>query len=108
MELTYKVKTLSAREKLEIEERKAERILKAMNHCSECDNYFPSSKLQFAHRIPKYKSYVEKYGYEVIHHEKNTPITCPDCNIKVSLNPSSNPVEAQELVDEIMKELGCD
>jgi hypothetical protein len=106
VKLTYKDKKLTYDDKRAIEAQKREMIAEQGCCCYVCHKPFSYYNMpQFAHRIPKYVSYIKKYGYEVIHHKKNTPITCPDCNVKVSLNPSSNPIEAQELINEIMEDL---
>ena len=88
MRLTYKNKVLTAREKIAIEELKAEMILEAMNRCYVCGEYFPSSKLQMAHVLSKSKNNIRVYGYEVVHHRKGIRITCAEHNSAVMINTS--------------------
>ena len=58
--------------------------------------------LQLAHRIPKAKSYLKKYGKEVIHHKLNLATVCSlKCNDAVLLDPKTHPIEAQELIEKI-------
>lgn len=61
-----------------------------------------------AHRIPKHDKYLKKYGGEVIHHRFNIRGTCRGaCNDAVLLDPATHPVEAGELIAEIMEDLKC-
>lgn len=90
-------------EKIEAEERKLERYNKQHGKCSVCGKRIPYSEAQLAHRIRK--GYADMFGADVIHHELNTPITCPECNDKVLLSPAANPVEAKKLIDKIKETL---
>ena len=47
----------------------------------------------------------ENGGPEVIHHDINTPLTCPDCNNSVLLTPAANPIPVKLLVEEIRQDL---
>ena len=106
MGLTYSNKSLTADDKTAIELLKIDMIAEQDYKCYKCHKPFMSiSEAQFAHIIPKYISYIKKWGYEVIHHKKNMHICHPWCNSKVSLNYSSHKVEAQELIDEILEDL---
>jgi len=106
MKLTYRGKRLTAEEKMDIEQLKHDMIKEQEYKCYVCHKPFMSmSEAQFSHIIPKYISYIKKWGYEVIHHRKNMHVCHPWCNSGVSLNYSSNQVEAQKLVDEILEDL---
>ncbi len=93
-------------EKLEAEEKKRDIILSQGNCCSVCGNEFSFSNIPpISHRIPKYKRYIEKYGKEIIHHRLNLKACCDVCNVKVSLSPASNPVEAKLLIEQIRSDI---
>ena len=94
---------MRAREKIEAEEHKQERYCKAHGKCSVCGKSITYSECQLAHRI--HKGYTKMYGPDIIHHELNTVITCADCNSSVLLSFAANPVEAQELIDEIWRDI---
>jgi hypothetical protein len=102
VDLTYHNKKLSALEKIEIQEHKDRLILMAGNRCTICHDYYPHYQLQLAHRISKAERNIKKFGYEVIHHEFNTPVTCAGCNSSVLI---SKPIPTQTLVNRILEDL---
>lgn len=73
--------------------------------CFVCEKPLLFEEAQFAHRIPKHKKYLKKYGAAIIHHRKNGRITCAKCNSKVLLDPATHPIEAAELIEEIKEDL---
>ena len=88
---------------MEAEELKISMIIESNGCCSVCKKSLRQDQLQLAHIIPKYDRYLKLYGYYVIHHRKNMVITCANCNSSVMLNPATHPVEAAELIKEIVK-----
>lgn len=94
---------MTAIEKIEAEERKRERYDKQLKRCSVCGRKMEYCEAQLAHRIPK--GYVDMFGPEIIHHELNTPLTCPECNSSVLLSFAANPIEAAKLIEEIKENL---
>lgn len=94
-------KKLSGRKKLEANERKLEAHSMARGKCQICGKSISLSASHWSHKIPKTKPYLKKYGDEIINHDLNLVITCDLCNSKVLIDPKSNPLEAQELIDTI-------
>ncbi|MHC1623303.1 MAG: hypothetical protein ACXQTR_01780 [Candidatus Methanospirareceae archaeon] len=71
-------------------------------HCEVCGKPVTLQTAQLAHRIPKTKGYIKRYGSEVIHHDLNIAVVCSlRCNSAVLLDPSTHPIEAQDLVQRI-------
>ena len=60
-----------------------------------------SARLQLAHRVPKDKRYVERWGKRVIHHPHNLVMTCDLCNGKAEVDPKTRPLEAEMIIAEI-------
>ena len=61
---------------------------------------------QLAHRIPKTKAYLRRWGKEIIHHRLNLVAVCGlRCNAAVLLDPATHPIESEALVDQIRSEL---
>ena len=61
---------------------------------------------QLAHVIPQTKHNLKKYGKEVIHHDLNLKVVCSlKCNSAVLKNLATHPVEGQELIEKIKKEI---
>ena len=94
---------MTAKQKLEANEYKSYRVLKAGGCCEVCG--IPSNNLQLAHRLPKTKYNLKYYGKEIIHHDLNIVVTCDKCNSSVLIGRGSNPVEAQKLIDSIKRDL---
>jgi hypothetical protein len=63
-----------------------------------------SGQPQLAHRIPKKKHLLERYGAQVIHHELNlVPVCSLGCNAKVDIG--GFPQEIEKLASRIQSEL---
>lgn len=92
-------------DKLVANEAKEKRYRQALGQCEICHKQITRSEAQLAHRIPKHKKYILKWGQSVINHELNLMLTCPGCNSKAILSPATHPVEAQELVDVILADI---
>ena len=59
--------------------------------------YINEFNCQLAHRIPKTKGNIKKYGAYIIHHDKNLKLCCSlDCNVKVA-----SPSEEREILEDI-------
>lgn len=96
---------MTGSQKQEANDKKLEMYIKAGCRCFECGRHLRLSEAQLAHRIPKHKKYLKKYGPDVIHHELNMRISCSGCNSVALLDPATHPVEVAELVDRIREEL---
>ena len=99
---------MTNKEKIEAEEHKYHLYCLANKKCQVCGkDIFDYSQAQLAHRIPKSKLNLAKYGKEVIHHPLNMAIVCSlTCNSSVIVSPAARPVEAAKLVEKIKKEIG--
>lgn len=93
-------------EKIEAEEYKQQRIIDNNYCCEVCGKRFGQSQLQLAHRIPKHKNYIKRFGNEVINHELNLVLTCNShngrCNDSVMISPDT--IRGQQHID-IIKEV---
>lgn len=91
---------MNPREKLEAEEKKIRIYNIRAGICEVCPKIISYSQAQLAHRIPKSKVNLKKYGKGIIHHPKNLALTCSlECNSKVNIN--NNPGAIEELLKEI-------
>lgn len=86
-------------------ERKTELCIKARWTCQVCGKHLTPSTAQLAHRIPKHKKYLKRYGKAIIHHPLNMVVTCAACNSSVLLDPATHPIESQELIERIKEAL---
>lgn len=74
--------------------------------CGVCGKYITPYNSQLAHIVPQAKGYIKKYGKEVIHHPMNMVAVCSlRCNSAVLCDPKTHPIESQELIDKIKKDL---
>lgn len=97
---------MTPKQKLQAEELRRNIIIEQGNKCFVCGKGFSFNNLpQISHRIPKYKRYIDKYGAEVIHHRLNLRACCDVCNVKVSINPCSQPIKAAELIELIKADI---
>ncbi len=98
---------MTAREKIEAEEKKIQIYNVRNGTCEVCGKIIPQSEAQLAHRIDKGKPNLRKYGHEIIHHHLNLVLTCSDkmgrCNDSVLI--SNNPMAVAELVERIREDL---
>jgi hypothetical protein len=98
---------MTAREKIEAEEKKQKIYVQRSGVCEVCGKLIKHSEAQLAHRIAKSKPNLRKYGEDVLSHPKNLALTCSDkfgrCND--SCNIGNNPGKVQELLSEIAEEL---
>ena len=91
-------------EKEAAEEQKRKIWMQQGGRCAECKLPLPWEESQAAHRIPKHKWIIKKYGAEVIHHRFNIKVThCGNCNDAVMIMPESVP--ALKLIKEIQEDL---
>jgi len=98
---------MTERERFEYQENRIRLMIDRGCKCEVCGKPLTSSSLQLAHRIPKTKGYLKKYGKEVIHHTLNLATVCSlKCNDAVLLDPKTHPIEAQELIRKIKDALG--
>ena len=58
-----------------------------------------------AHRIAQTKTWLKKYGPEVIHHPDNLVAVCRNLACNSSFNIGNKPVQREELVSKIRAEL---
>lgn len=90
-------------EKLEANERREEQVRK-QKFCAVCGAPLRWGQPQWAHRIPKTKYFLEKYGDEIINHPKNLKLVCSlYCNDKVNIQ--NHPIEIRELVKDIRESI---
>lgn len=96
---------MTARQKLEAEEKRQEIFARDGYLCRECGRSVHAfGTAQLAHRIAQTKSNKAKYGLEVIHHPLNLASVCSlRCND--AQNIGFNPEACRELVEEIKKEI---
>ena len=74
--------------------------------CGVCGKLFTDfNPPEIAHRIPKHKKWLKKYGKEIIHHRLNLVATCKNCNSSVLVNPATLPGKA--LIAEIRQAISC-
>ena len=79
--------------------------INAYMRCQVCGKHLEFYNCELAHRIPKHKKYLKKYGPEIIHHPLNMRITCSKCNSRVLIDPATNPIEAEHLIKKIKADL---
>lgn len=95
---------MTERAKLEAQEGRLALFAACGWLCQVCGRPLREGVPQLAHRIPKRKDRIAKYGPEVIHHRLNlVPVCGLKCNGKVDL--SNRPLEEAELVKEILNAL---
>lgn len=95
---------MTERERLDAWEQKIALIERAGGRCEVCGASLTHP--QVAHRIPKFKRYLKRWGKAVIHHPLNLAVVCSlKCNSAVLLDPATHPIEAEELIDKIMQNL---
>jgi len=88
---------MKALEKLEANELKIVLISTRGGMCEikECREF---ENLQLAHRIPKTKANLKKYGEKVINHPLNLVVTCAKHNDSVLMNFATQPVRVRKLI----------
>jgi hypothetical protein len=95
---------MTDRERLDAWEQKLALIEQAGGVCEVCGASLTHP--QIAHRIPKFKRYLKKWGKEVIHHPFNLAIVCSlRCNSAVLLDPATRPIEAEQLIQRILENI---
>ena len=91
---------MTAKQILEANEKKIQIYNSRNATCEVCGKVITQSEAQLAHRIPKSKMYLKRYGKEIIHHSKNLALVCGlECNSRVNINGS--PLAIEQLVIEI-------
>lgn len=97
---------MTAREKLEAEEKKKRIYYMKGGTCEVCGKVIPYAEAQLAHRIAKTRPNIKKYGKNVINHPLNLALTCSDrfgrCND--ACNIGNNPVKVAKLLGEILND----
>ena len=97
---------MTERERFIYQENRMRLMVERGCTCEVCGNHLDYGNLQLAHRLPKSKGYLKKYGKEVIHHPLNLATVCSlKCNDAVLLDPKTHPIEAQELIEKIKESL---
>ena len=91
---------------LEVYDMKVQKCEDQHYRCGVCGEVINPYKCQLAHRIPKTKYLLKKYGRKIIHHRLNLVAVCSlKCNAAVLCDPKTRPIEAQALIDEIRENL---
>ncbi len=97
---------MTERESFEISEMKIRKCAEQHGKCGVCGKPITPYTLQLAHVIPKKKSYIKKYGKEIIHSPLNMVAVCSlKCNSAVLCDPATQPIKAQKLIDKIKESL---
>jgi len=91
--------------KIDAIDQKIDMCIRSGWQCFRCKRHLSLNEAQLAHRIPKAKRYLKKYGPEIIHHPLNMRISCADCNSYALIDPATHPIEANELIDKIKEHL---
>ena len=95
---------MTAREKMEAEEKKQNIYIQRSGVCEVCGKLIKHSEAQLAHRIGQTKPNLKKYGKETLHHPANLALVCSlKCNSKVDI--SMNPMKVLDILGEIAEEL---
>jgi hypothetical protein len=95
---------MTDRERFEASEQKLALIERAGGMCDVCGASLTHPQL--AHRIPKFKRYLKRWGKAVIHHPLNLVVVCSlRCNSAVLLDPATNPIEAEKLIGKILENI---
>ena len=93
---------MTERERFVYQENRIRLMVERGCKCEVCGKPLHLGNLQLAHRIPKSKGYLKKYGKEVIHHPLNLATVCSlKCNGAVLLDLTTPPIEARELIRRI-------
>ena len=78
---------MTSRESLEVTEMKIRLHAERGGYCQTCMKPVSVEQTQLAHRVPKTKGNLKKYGKQIIHHELNLAITCSlECNAAVLIH----------------------
>lgn len=89
---------MTEREKFYAAERKIEIYHKRHGRCEVCGKPVRLDEAQLAHRIPKHKKYIKKYGKPFMHSDINLALVCSlRCNAAVLCHPATHPIEAERL-----------
>lgn len=97
---------MTERQRLEANENKLRLLSERGWICEVCGKPLSLCIAQLAHRIPKTKFYLKKYGKDVMHHSFNLACVCSlRCNSQVLCDPATRPVEAERLLNEIYEDL---
>ena len=92
---------MTAREKMEANERKIERMAK-QRFCEVCGEPLRCHTCQLAHRVAKSKMNLKKYGKEFIHSDTNTALVCSlKCNSAVLVRGKE---EIKQLIEKYEQE----
>lgn len=91
-------------EKEAMVEQKRNTIVDQDGFCWKCGKPL-MAPYEAAHRIPKTIMYIKKYGWNILNHPLNLPVTHKGCNSGVLLDPKSRPREAEALIKIIEKDL---
>jgi len=84
-------------------DKKIDMLIRSKWMCFNCGKHLRLSEAQLAHKIPKTKLYLKQYGEDIIHHPLNMEVSCSDCNSYALLDPKTNPLESEALVELIKK-----
>ena len=97
---------MNERLSIEVYDLKVKKCEQQNFKCGVCGKPITPYSCQLAHRIPKSKSNLAKFGKEIIHNELNMTAVCSlKCNSAVLCDPSTRPVAAAALVAEIRKNI---
>ena len=90
---------------MKMNEQRARLYMRSQGFCEACGKPLIEG-FQLAHVIPQTKHNLKQYGKAVIHHDLNLKVVCSlKCNAAVLRNLATHPVEGQELIAKIKKEV---
>ncbi len=97
---------MTEREKFIIAEMKQKLYYQRQGTCEVCGKVIPMHCAQLAHRVPKHKKYIKRFGKDFIHSPYNLALVCSlKCNSAVLLDPATQPIEADKLFSEFIEKL---
>ena len=97
---------MKERDKIDAIEKKQQIIAERGFRCEVCGKPVSYQTAQLAHIVPSTKSYLQRYGGDIIHHPLNLAVVCSlKCNSAVLLDPKTHPIESAELIAKIKEEL---
>ena len=97
---------MNERQSFKLYESRVRLFNRSGGKCEVCGEPILFHECQLAHRIPQTKANLKLYGKTVIHHDLNIAVVCSlACNSAVLINRATRPVEADELLQKIHKEL---
>ena len=94
---------MNYRQKMQAQDKKEMIYFDRDGRCEVCHKLIKFNEAQLAHRIPKSKMNLAKYGVDIIHHPYNMALVCSlSCNAKVNIG--SNPGKILDVLSDIIED----